>query len=206
MELQRLSMNRSRIPVGCVHGRFQPFHNEHLAYLLAAKERCDFLWIGITKYEAIWEEMSPLARHRERPENNPFTYFERLTMITESLSDLGEDRRTFGFIPFPIEMPQRLAAFLPRTVTCFTTICEEWNREKISVLKSEGYTVDVLWERGKSITAGEIRKEILQGRSIWRDKVPKATANMIDSLDVKARLEKLMRKGATPYDGSESQQ
>jgi len=36
---------------GSIHGRFQPFHNEHLDYVLRALDRCDFLWIGITQYD-----------------------------------------------------------------------------------------------------------------------------------------------------------
>ena len=33
---------------GMIHGRFQPLHNGHLAYLEAAAERCDHLFVGIT--------------------------------------------------------------------------------------------------------------------------------------------------------------
>ena len=32
---------------GCIHGRFQPFHIEHLEDALAALDRCGFLWIGL---------------------------------------------------------------------------------------------------------------------------------------------------------------
>ena len=31
-----------------IHGRFQPFHNGHLAYLCGAAARCDELFVGIT--------------------------------------------------------------------------------------------------------------------------------------------------------------
>jgi cytidyltransferase-like protein len=65
---------RDRFPQASAHGRFQPFHNGHLEYILAAKERCDFLWIGITKFEIF--TTTPLGRQRERPENNSLTYFE----------------------------------------------------------------------------------------------------------------------------------
>ncbi|MEE3919398.1 hypothetical protein V2I01_16940 [Micromonospora sp. BRA006-A] len=34
---------------GFAHGRFQVLHMEHLEYLLAAAERCDFLHVGITQ-------------------------------------------------------------------------------------------------------------------------------------------------------------
>ena len=95
-----------------VHGRFQPFHNEHLEYALAAKQGCAFLWIGITKFDVSPDDASPLARHRQRPENNPFTYFERVVMIAEALVEAGVGRDSFGFVPFPIETPRRLTEFI----------------------------------------------------------------------------------------------
>lgn len=113
------------IALGSAHGRFQPLHNEHLAYLMEAKSRCAFLWVGITKYDVTPIELSPLAPDRERPENNPLTYFERLNILAEALEHKGVDRRSFGFVPFPVETPGRLPAFLPTSITCFTTICED---------------------------------------------------------------------------------
>ena len=34
--------------LGVIHGRFQLLHNDHLKYLLAGKQRCRHLVIGIT--------------------------------------------------------------------------------------------------------------------------------------------------------------
>ncbi|MBP3706729.1 MAG: adenylyltransferase/cytidyltransferase family protein [Clostridia bacterium] len=34
--------------IGVVCGRFQIFHNEHLQYVMAAKEKCEHLIVGIT--------------------------------------------------------------------------------------------------------------------------------------------------------------
>ena len=34
--------------IGVVCGRFQIFHNEHLQYVMAAKEQCEHLIVGIT--------------------------------------------------------------------------------------------------------------------------------------------------------------
>src|SRR5580700_4394306 len=107
------------IAAGSVHGRFQPFHNDHLEYALAAKERCEFLWVGITKYDIAPSEASPLARARERPDHNPLTYFERITLITRALNEAGVPRECFAFVPFPIETPSRLPSFMPTSVPCF---------------------------------------------------------------------------------------
>src|SRR5712692_168856 len=172
--------------------RFQPFHNGHLEYVLAAQKRSSFLWVGITKYDIDVSELSPLGRHREKPENNHLTYHERLVMIGAALSERGVPRDAFAFIPFPIEKPAKLPQFLPVSVPCFTTICEEWNREKIQVLKSQGYEVIVLWERErKEITGGEVRDDMIRGGTRWRELVPSATIQYAHEFKLQERLRNL---------------
>src|SRR5271169_4771736 len=83
-----------------VHGRFQPLHNDHVEYIMEAKKRCEYLWIGITKYDV--DQLNPLGRHRERPEANPLTFFERIKIIKEALIDFDISPANFGFLPFPI--------------------------------------------------------------------------------------------------------
>ena len=192
MGLQAIPGVTARVVAGSVHGRFQPFHNEHLEYALAAKDRCDFLWIGITKYDITPSEFTPLGRPRERPENNPLTYFERISIIAEALVDAGIAKGSFAFVPFPIETPQRLPEFMPTSVPCFTTVCEDWNKEKIHILRGYGYTVNVLWERTKKlVSGGEIRADIIKGGTAWRSMVPAATARALDTLNIHDRLIKL---------------
>lgn len=177
---------------GSVHGRFQPFHNGHLEYVLESQRRCSFLWIGITKYDIDTSELSPLGRSREKPENNPLTYHERLVMISEALVAQGIRREVFSFIPFPIEKPAKLPQFLPVSIPCFTTIYEEWNREKIQVLKSHGYEVIVLWERErKEISGGEIRDDMIRGGRRWKAMVPATTAELAQEFGLQKRLKKL---------------
>ena len=36
------------VETGVIHGRFQVLHLKHMEYLLAAKMRCQTLYIGIT--------------------------------------------------------------------------------------------------------------------------------------------------------------
>jgi len=170
------------------HGRFQPFHNEHLEYVLAAKQRCAFLWIGITKFDITPTDLNPLGRDRERPENNPLTYFERITIIREALLDAGVAAQEFGFVPFPIETPKRLPLFLPKSILCFTTICEPWNREKIDLLRELGYSVEVLWERSKKVTGSAVRSHLLSGDSEWEGMVPAATAKALKKWKIGERL------------------
>jgi nicotinamide mononucleotide adenylyltransferase len=189
------------IAAGSVHGRFQPFHNDHLEYVLAAKEQCRFLWVGITKYDITPSEASPLARARERPDHNPLTYFERINMIASALLESGVSRESFGFVPFPIETPSRLPAFMPTSIPCFTTIREEWNKEKIRVLEARGYQVIVLWERpDKIIYGGFIREDILNGGTQWKEMVPPATMKAAEQLNLRQRLIELGETGGLPRD------
>ncbi len=174
---------------GSVHGRFQPFHNQHLEYLLRAKERCDFLWVGIVKPDTSEVEFRPLARHRERPSSNPLTYWERAKTITTCLIDAGISRAEFGFLPFPIDTPSRLHQFVSKDVICFTTICESWNKEKISVLEREGFVVEVLFERtGEVISASRIRESIMAGTDDWKAMVPRGTRMLVEESCLRDRL------------------
>jgi|ERR1700761_39101 len=182
-----------------VHGRFQPFHNEHLEYALEGKRRCSFLWIGITRYDTTPSDINPLGRDREKPANNPLTYFERISMIRHALLDAGVEAGGFGFVPFPIETPKRLPVFLPTDVPCFTTICEPWNEEKIAVLRDVGYEVIVLWKRqSKRVSGGAIRRDLIDGGTHWRSMVPAATAAAIERLAVADRLRQLQKGGGGP--------
>jgi nicotinamide mononucleotide adenylyltransferase len=181
-----------RFKEGSAHGRFQPFHNGHLEYVLAAQKQSDFLWIGITKFDIDNTELSPLGRTREKPENNPLTYHQRITVISEALKENGIRRDEFGFIPFPIERPSKLGQFLPTSVPCFTTVYEEWNKEKISVLESCGYRVIVLWERQrKEISGGEIRDDMIAGGNRWKEMVPRATVRLTEEFGLIERLKML---------------
>jgi nicotinamide mononucleotide adenylyltransferase len=142
--------------------------------------------------------LNPLGAVRERPENNPLTFFERAHIIRESLIDAGVPGGAFGFVPFPIETPQRLHSFMATSVLCYTTICEQWNKDKIEVLEAHGYDVGVLWERPtKKITGAAVRNDILEGGSAWRSMVPAATARAVEQLGLRSRLLKLSRLDRT---------
>ena len=166
-----------------VHGRFQPFHNEHLEYLKLGKARCDFLWIGLAMFDIVTQtKAGDIDDHRTAKAANPFTYFERVKMITDSLAHEGVATTEFGFIPFPIDDVELLPQFLPVTIPCLTTICEPWNREKISRLEMAGYQVEVLLERKpKEISGARIRELIANQDEAWFSLVPAATVSVVNS-------------------------
>lgn len=182
----------NKLSVASAHGRFQPLHKGHMEYLMAAKEKCEFLWVGITQYNIRLLQGSPSDPHRELPQDNPLTYFERVELISSALLDAGLQRDEFGLLPFPIEAPDQLSDFLPIDIPVFTTIYDEWNRHKINLLRDAGYTVIVLWERDhKQFKGSDVRNGILQDNHTWIDLVPTATVRAVYKHKLRDRLLKL---------------
>ena len=91
-----------RLKQGSVHGRFQPFHNGHLDYVLEAFERADFLWIGLTKIFQPGPNAVE-ATGREQAASNPLTFRERSELVDAAIASAGVRRDRFRITPFPIE-------------------------------------------------------------------------------------------------------
>lgn len=180
---------------GSVHGRFQPLHNHHLKYILTAKKHLDYLWVGITQYDIHNLLESPQDPHREESFHNPLTFYERVEMLTNALLNNGLELSEFDIIPFPIEKPDCLADFLPTYIPIFTTICDEWNRYKIDILRDKGYKVLVLWEESiKAIDGVSIRKFICDGNETWKQMVPQSTIDIIEKYHIRDRIIYLKEK------------
>jgi cytidyltransferase-like protein len=179
-----------RYLVGSAHGRFQPVHNGHVEYLLAAKKRCDFLYVGLTQIvRSRLQDVSPVAHHRAEVSNNPLTFFERQELIRDVLRENGIGSNEFDILPFPIEDEVVLPEFLPVDVPVFTTVYDDWNREKVVRLRTAGYMVDVLWERAtKEYIGSEVRTLIAAGDNRYRAMVPDATIRLVDRLKLGERL------------------
>ncbi|MBA5249235.1 MAG: nicotinate-nucleotide adenylyltransferase [Gammaproteobacteria bacterium] len=167
--------------IGSIHGRFQPFHNEHLDYAVMAKNKCDYLLIGITQYNVSTLDDELILQHRNMLQNNPFNYLDRVRMITDTLIEEGMSCNEFGFVPFPIESPSQIEIFVSKDIICYTTIRDEWNLKKIQLLQDQGYTVEVLKrDTGqKKISGSIIRKHIFNNSDEWKHMVPNAIYHRI---------------------------
>jgi nicotinamide mononucleotide adenylyltransferase len=179
-----------RYEIASAHGRFQPLHNGHMEYLLAAKATCRFLCVGITQYvRSDLVEVKGGGQHRASFAGNPLTYYERQVIITEALTEAGIQREDFIVTPFPIENPEVLTEFLPRDVPVLTTICEPWNIVKVERLRQAGYAVEILWEREtKSVSGQRVRDLIANRDPEYLSLVPAATAKMVEQLQLWKRL------------------
>lgn len=169
---------------GSVHGRFQPFHNGHLDYVLEAFNHAEFIWVGLTQ---IFIPRSDLLNEssRERATSNPLTFLERYDLVEAALIDAGIARRRFRITPFPIESPERLREFIPPACLCFTTLVNEWNDEKVKRLNENGFPTKILSlsvPDNMRVTSGtEIRRLIRANDPSWGRFVPPRVAEIIDT-------------------------
>jgi cytidyltransferase-like protein len=192
--LRTHDMGGERVMNAFVHGRFQPFHTQHLEYIVAAKQRCEFLYIGITRSDPTLQQQCEVAPHRADALANLLSYYERTEMISRCLLDVGFHRGQFGFVPIPIDNPKYLPYFMGRDIQCFTTTCDDWNLHKIAVLEHSGYKVLSLIDRrdsgrvGSYVSGSGIRSLIAQNDDSWIELVPKAVARYLMEIGYPARL------------------
>lgn len=173
---------------GCIHGRFQVFHNDHLDYLLAALQHCESLIVGITSVTGLRGDQPD--DHRHSAVHNPFTYFERTEMIRAALEEHPAiDPRRITFSPFPIDHPELLPEFIPKSTVCHTTIREPWNSRKVELLKGLGYEVSILPTASeKTLSSTRIRELIRDHDDSWKDLVPGAVASHLELHDLLQRI------------------
>lgn len=165
-----------------IHGRFQPFHHGHLEYLRLAWARCETLIIGITNPDPSQIAEEDTAAHRHRSEANPYTFFERLLMIHETLRDEAIPLERVLIIPFPVNLPDRWRHYVPPDVVHYVRVFSEWEQTKVDRLRHEGYAVEVLTPGApKAIEATEVRRALAENGP-WREMVPAGVARVIMSL------------------------
>ena len=165
---------------GVIHGRFQLLHSDHLKYLLAGKERCEHLVVGITNPDPTLTRGDFADPARSSRESNPFTYFERYCMVRDALADEGL-RDEISIVPFPINFPELYHYYLPMQANFFLTIYDEWGKKKLRLFKELGLATEILWHRslaGKGLSATEIRQKMINGEP-WEDLVPPAVARLV---------------------------
>jgi cytidyltransferase-like protein len=165
-----------------VHGRFQPFHNEHLDYLRAAWWSCERIIVGITNPDPSQIAEEGTSSHRHLPPSNPFTYFQRMLMVREVLADEDIPPERTYIVPFPIHFPDRWRYYVPREAVHFVRVFSEWEQAKVDRLRRHGYRVVVLHPgTEKRIEATEVRRRLATGGN-WEELVPPGVARVIRSI------------------------
>ena len=163
-----------------IHGRFQPFHKGHLEYLQGAAARSDELWVGITNPDPSHVKPEPSDPLRHLAESNPYTYAERLLMVTAVAETVDVDVHV---IPFPVNHPELWHAYVPPNVTQYIRQFSDWGSTKIERFRSAGYEVVILDEGAeKEVSGVDVRAAMREGGD-WQSLVPAGVARVIEGLE-----------------------
>ena len=182
-----------RAPIGIIHGRFQLLHLDHMKYLLAGKERCDYLLIGISNPDVSLTKFSETCPHRSASASNPLTFYERFQMIQAAMLEAGGSRSEFDIVPFPINYPELLFNYVPRDATFYMTINDAWGTAKLQTLQDLGCDVEVMWEKlgsEKGISGTQVRDRIAHGE-MWNHLMPRSVYDYIIAHHLDARIRSL---------------
>jgi nicotinamide mononucleotide adenylyltransferase len=175
---------------GVIHGRFQVLHNDHLRYLLAGKERCHHLIIGITNPDPSLTRQDEADPQRSDQAANPFTFYERFLMVRAALTEAGIGLDQFAVVPFPINFPELYRYYVPLDATFLLTIYDAWGEKKLAMFHSMGLKTEVLWRRPtaeKGLTSTEVRQCMAAGKQ-WQHLVPLAVAELLCQWHAAERL------------------
>jgi len=185
------------IETGVIHGRFQVLHNDHMKYLMAGKDRCHHLVVGITNPDPTLTRPDPADPDRSDPLSNPLTYFERYIILHEAFHEAGVNSGEFSIVPLPINFPELYGHYVPLHATFFLTIYDAWGRRKAEIFRELGLKTEVLWERPpehKGLSAAEVRLLMAQGKP-WESLVPPSTVLLLKQWNIPERLRKLREAG-----------
>ncbi|MFP3870218.1 MAG: nicotinate-nucleotide adenylyltransferase [Syntrophobacteria bacterium] len=167
-----------RYRYGMIHGRFQPFHIEHLRYFRIAWEHSENVVVGITNPDPSTILADEFSGHRHLPEENPFTFIERLMMIQGTLREEGYPMETIFVVPFPIHHPERWHHYIPPGAAMFVVVYSAWERRKVERLREAGVEVVVVETLEKKITGQQVRSMLACGGD-WESLVPAAVARFL---------------------------
>ena len=166
--------------LACVTGRFQPVHGDHLRLFELALGSCDRLVIGVTNPDPGTLRVEPGSDHRHLGAANPFTFYERLELLTAALGP-----RVAGqvlIVPFDLGRPEQWASYVPLRAVQYVGVYGPWEREKARRLAAGGYqVVEVAGDERTRRTSTAIRAALRTGQG-WQALVPPTTVGPLTAL------------------------
>lgn len=168
--------------LGCVTGRFQPVHAQHLELFEIALAQCRRLAVAVTNPDPGARHSEPTSAHRHTAAANPFTYFERASLLEAAVRDRGWAARV-TIVPFDLTRPAVWCQYVPLAAHQFVRSFSDWEREKARRLRAAGYVVTVLaGDPSDRLSARDIRAEMAAGDGRWQALVPAATVDVLSEL------------------------
>lgn len=173
-----------------VHGRFQPFHREHLEYVSWAADEADELLVGITNADPGHVRPEAADSTRNAPKHNPFRYHERHRMLRKAI-DAARIGCPVRIVPFPINRPELWEHYAPADAVHYVNVLEEWHHVKIRRLEEHGRSV-VTKEGIRTVSGTEIRQR-MAASDPWEADVPDAVVGVIEQIDGVNRVRDLFQ-------------
>ena len=163
---------------GLLIGRFQPFHNGHLAAVNFGLSQVENLWIGIG------------SSNKNNEKRNPFSADERKEMILSSLDKSVLNRVRIFYIPDVndhAKWTHHVDSIVPKYDVVFS---------------NDNFTITLYQKRGiKIIPVPLLQREVISGTNIremmamgknWMELVPEGTKNVLLKIDAERRLSKIL--------------
>jgi nicotinamide-nucleotide adenylyltransferase len=179
--------------LGVIHGRFQVLHNDHIKYLMAGKELCRYLVVGITNPDPSLTRDSDTNPHRSTPLANPLTFYERYIMTQSALVEQGLNLLEFSIVPLPINVPELIKYYVPLDAIFFLTVYDDWGRQKKKYFQSLGLKIHVLWEvplEKKGLSSSDIREAMIKNEE-WEHYLPSSVVTLMKEWKIAQRLKEL---------------
>lgn len=174
-------MAPSKPAAGCVTGRLQPVHNGHLELFRMVLDAGLRLVVGITNPDPPSRAEHPDHGSRHLEENNPFTYYQRMTMVRAALRSAHVERDRYEIVPFPLHDRDRVGHYVPFDVVQYVRVFSRWEAGKAEMLRGYGYSVKAIQgDVEQRITATDIREGLRRGRP-WHHLVAPPVAELIES-------------------------
>lgn len=167
--------------LGCVTGRFQPVHAQHLELFGHALQERDHLLVAVTNPDTGARHEQSTSAHRHTAAANPFSYYERCRLLAAALAASGLGGRT-TVVPFDLTRPEHWPEYVPLPAEQFVRAFTDWERQKAGWLADAGYRVTVLdGDPAARLSSTTIRRLLLIGGD-WEAAVPAATVPLLRDL------------------------
>ena len=167
------------IELGCVTGRFQPVHCQHMELFEMARHECGHLIVAVTNPDPGARHPEPTSTHRHTAAANPFTYYERVRLLTAAF-EVQELAGCVTIVPFDLTRPESWPEYVPLRARHFVRAYSEWERDKAQRIRAAGYAVTVIdGDPDRKLSATDIRRALSQGGDTWRRHVPPATIPLL---------------------------
>lgn len=157
--------------LGCVTGRFQPVHDQHLELIGIALQQCPHVIVAVTNPDASARHEEPTSTHRHTRSANPFTYYERVRLLAAALAGAGLAGCT-TVVPFDLTRPQVWPDYVPLSARQFVRAYDAWEHQKAAALRSGGYAVTVLEGDPAAKRSATAIRGLIRDGAAWRDAVP----------------------------------